>query len=85
MEICQQHEARPSEQVKSVKDDEAIVIGHEAGKGKHVGKLGALSCKLRSGTTFKVTPARHFHGVMPPQFPLLTWIPSTCPCVCLLP
>jgi DNA ligase-1 len=40
--------------VKSKKDDEALVIGHEAGKGKHAGRLGALSCKLRSGKRFKV-------------------------------
>ena len=40
--------------VKSKKDDEALVIGHEPGKGKHEGRLGALLCKLRSGVTFKV-------------------------------
>ena len=40
--------------VKEGKDDEAIVTGHEAGKGKHAGRMGALMCKLRSGKTFKV-------------------------------
>uniref|UniRef100_A0A7S4BL22 DNA ligase OB-like domain-containing protein n=2 Tax=Chrysotila carterae TaxID=13221 RepID=A0A7S4BL22_CHRCT len=40
--------------VKSARDDEALVIGHEAGKGKHAGRLGALLCRLRSGVTFKV-------------------------------
>ncbi len=33
---------------------QAIVIAHEAGKGKNVGKVGALLCRLRSGKTFKV-------------------------------
>ena len=40
--------------VKSRRDDEALVIGHEDGKGKHAGRLGALLCRLRSGQTFKV-------------------------------
>lgn len=40
--------------VKESKDDEALVIGHEPGKGKHAGRMGALQCKLRSGKQFKV-------------------------------
>jgi len=40
--------------IKTFEDDEALVTGHEPGKGKHVGRLGALHCKLRDGTTFKV-------------------------------
>ena len=40
--------------VKEQKDDEAIVTGHEPGKGKHAGRMGALVCRLRSGKTFKV-------------------------------
>ena len=40
--------------VKSTKDDEAIVVGHEAGKGRHTGRMGALQCRLRSGVAFKV-------------------------------
>jgi DNA ligase-1 len=40
--------------VKTFKDDEAVVIGHEPGKGKHKGKLGALAVRLASGVTFSV-------------------------------
>lgn len=40
--------------VKSFKDDEALVLGHEDGKGKHAGRMGALRCKSRSGSSFKV-------------------------------
>ena len=40
--------------VKSSHDDEALVTAHEAGKGKHTGRLGALVCKLRSGKAFKI-------------------------------
>lgn len=40
--------------VKSFQDDEAIVIGHQPGKGKHKGRLGALLCELPDGTQFKV-------------------------------
>jgi DNA ligase-1 len=38
--------------IKRTVDDEALVIGHEAGKGKHTGRLGALKLKLRNGNTF---------------------------------
>ncbi len=40
--------------VKSFKDDEAVVIGHEPGKGKHAGRLGALTVRLASGKVFSV-------------------------------
>ena len=40
--------------IKVTRDDEAIVTGHEAGKGKHAGRMGALRCRLRGGKTFKV-------------------------------
>lgn len=39
---------------KTFLDAEAEVIGHEPGKGRHVGRLGALACKLPSGVTFNV-------------------------------
>ena len=34
-------------------DDEATVIGHQDGEGKHEGRLGALVCQLKDGTTFR--------------------------------
>ncbi len=40
--------------VKSFLDDEAVVIGHEPGKGKHSGRLGALTARLASGKVFSV-------------------------------
>lgn len=40
--------------VKSAHDDEAMVDAHIEGKGKHTGRLGALSCHLRSGKQFKI-------------------------------
>jgi DNA ligase-1 len=40
--------------VKTFHDAEAVVIGHEAGKGKHTGRLGALVVRLPSGITFSV-------------------------------
>jgi DNA ligase-1 len=40
--------------VKSFKDDEARVVGHVAGAGKHKGRLGALEVELRDGTRFSV-------------------------------
>ena len=40
--------------VKSFHDDEGLVLAHEAGKGKHAGKVGALRCVLRSGKHFSV-------------------------------
>jgi DNA ligase-1 len=40
--------------VKTFKDDEAIVYGHQPGKGRHSGRMGALQCKLKGGIEFKV-------------------------------
>ncbi len=40
--------------VKTFHDADARVIGHEAGKGKHKGRLGALICQLADGTKFNV-------------------------------
>lgn len=40
--------------VKSFRDAEATVIGHQAGAGKHQGRLGALLVRLPSGKEFAV-------------------------------
>lgn len=40
--------------VKSFTDEDATVIGHEPGKGKHKGRLGALRVKLPNGVEFSV-------------------------------
>lgn len=40
--------------VKSFSDDEAKVIAHLPGKGKHAGVMGSLQCELASGKTFAV-------------------------------
>jgi DNA ligase-1 len=40
--------------VKTFHDAEATVIGHQAGAGKHKGRLGALLVKLADGTEFAV-------------------------------
>ena len=40
--------------VKRFYDDEAIVTGHEPGKGKHTGRLGALICMDAHGREFCV-------------------------------
>ena len=40
--------------VKSFLDTEARVIGHQAGTGKHQGRVGALQVELPNGTRFKV-------------------------------
>jgi len=44
----------PRIKVKTSHDDEAVVEGHEEGKGKHVGRCGALRVKNRAGVSFKV-------------------------------
>ena len=45
--------------VKTFLDDEAIVVGHVDGKGKHMGRCGALRCKLKNGKncSFALTTA----------------------------
>jgi DNA ligase-1 len=40
--------------IKTFHDAEGVVIGHEAGKGKHAGRLGALVIRLPDGKTFSV-------------------------------
>jgi DNA ligase-1 len=40
--------------VKRFYDAEAVVIGHEPGKGKHTGRLGALLCMDTQGRQFGV-------------------------------
>ena len=40
--------------VKSFRDDEARVVGHVAGAGRHKGRLGALEVEMRDGTRFSV-------------------------------
>jgi DNA ligase-1 len=40
--------------VKTFHDAEAVVIGHEPGRGKHKGRLGALVARLPDGTTFSI-------------------------------
>jgi DNA ligase 1 len=40
--------------IKSFIDDEAKVIGHEPGKGRHKGRLGALLVEMSNGTRFSI-------------------------------
>jgi DNA ligase-1 len=40
--------------VKSFKDDEAVVVAHQAGAGRHKGRLGALVVRLANGTEFAI-------------------------------
>ena len=40
--------------VKNFRDAEAVVIGYEAGKGKHKGRTGSLLCELPGGVKFNV-------------------------------
>jgi DNA ligase-1 len=40
--------------VKTQAEDEALVVGHQPGKGKHVGRLGALQVITRQGKAFKI-------------------------------
>jgi DNA ligase-1 len=40
--------------VKSFKDDEAVVIAHQAGAGRHKGRLGALVVRLPNGKEFSI-------------------------------
>jgi DNA ligase-1 len=40
--------------VKSFKDDEATVVAHQAGAGRHNGRLGALVVRLADGTEFSI-------------------------------
>jgi DNA ligase-1 len=40
--------------VKTFHDAEALVVGHQAGAGRHKGRLGALLVKLPDGTDFAI-------------------------------
>jgi DNA ligase-1 len=40
--------------VKSFKDAECEVIGYTKGKGKFIGMVGAIKCKLQNGIIFKI-------------------------------
>jgi DNA ligase-1 len=40
--------------VKTFRDAEATVVGHQPGAGKHKGRLGALAVRLADGTEFSV-------------------------------
>ena len=40
--------------MKRFHDDEATVVGHVPGAGKHQGRLGALELEMRNGTRFSV-------------------------------
>ena len=40
--------------VKTFRDAEAVVIGHQAGAGRHQGRLGALLVRLPDGTDFAI-------------------------------
>lgn len=40
--------------VKTFQDEEALVIGHEEGKGKYAGMFGALKVKMGNGKEFKI-------------------------------
>jgi len=38
--------------VKPLQDAEAVVVGHEAGQGRHAGRLGALKVRTQEGREF---------------------------------
>ena len=40
--------------LKPLHDAEATVLGHVAGKGRHLGRLGALRVRTREGGTFLI-------------------------------
>jgi DNA ligase-1 len=40
--------------VKTFHDAEAVVLGHQAGEGRHKGRLGALLVRLPNGTRFAI-------------------------------
>ncbi len=40
--------------VKTFHDAEAVIVGHQAGTGKHAGRLGALLVRLPNGTDFAI-------------------------------
>jgi DNA ligase len=59
--------------VKSFHDAEARVVGHEAGRGRHKGRLGALLVEMSDGIRFAVgTGLSDAERLSPP--PLDTWV-----------
>ena len=40
--------------VKSFLDDEATIVAHRAGTGRHKGRMGSLICELADGTKFRI-------------------------------
>jgi DNA ligase-1 len=40
--------------LKPVHDDDAVVVGHEPGRGRHLGRLGALRVRRADGTEFRI-------------------------------
>lgn len=38
--------------LKPLQDAEAVVVGHEAGQGRHTGRMGALKVRMPQGTEF---------------------------------
>jgi DNA ligase-1 len=40
--------------VKTFHDAEAVVVGHQAGAGRHIGRMGALLVRLPDGTDFAI-------------------------------
>ena len=54
--------------VKSFKDAECLVIGYTKGKGKFKDLVGALKCKLKDGTIFKIgSGLKQKDRVIPPN------------------
>ena len=67
----------PKRKVKSFIDDEALVVGHEAGKKRLKGLVGALACRTRTGVRFKVgsgfTDAQRADDEIPPVGSVVTF------------
>ena len=40
--------------VKKFKDTECTIVGYTKGKGKYLGKVGAIKCQMNSGIEFKI-------------------------------
>ena len=40
--------------VKSFLDEEALVIAHNPGTGRHKGRMGSLQCRIKSGKEFRI-------------------------------
>lgn len=54
--------------VKTFFDDECMVVGYTKGRGKYLGKVGALECRLLNGVRFKLgSGLSDKERVTPPQ------------------